>query len=324
SNAPLPAMVEAQIMNRCGGNPLFISETMTAMEHRGDITFDEFTTAMPLPSKIEELITDRVAILPLDVRRCLSIAAVIGSFVRVDLLDALYGDSTVSLDSCLYELLRRDILMELDVYPVALFRFVHDAVQEAVYRSLSPSDRQRLHGRIGDVIDRAPTVSSEQIQMAAFHYAHSTNTEKATYYLMESAERERREFNLVRSYALLKQALSLTTSEEVGRRNILRRASILECAGDAAMHVGFHRDAAESFRDAANAFDMMAFRPTHGAWLRYRRADQGLGSQAGGAPLGWAYRKDSGGRCSSGKTSLSTRARESGLSRRVQTGRTAP
>ena len=82
--AQLLVSLQQTIVAKAAGNPFFVEElTWTAVEH-GD-----YALALPLPDTIEAVLAARLDRLPLEAKRLVQIAAVIGSEVPVPLLQAI-------------------------------------------------------------------------------------------------------------------------------------------------------------------------------------------------------------------------------------------
>lgn len=132
---PADPAVCSDIHRRSGGNPLFV-EALRA-------------SGSPTSAGLTRLLLDRVADLSADARRVLSTIAVAGGRVSDDVLTGVRdGDS----DEALRELIDRNQLVVIaDGYAIR-----HDLIREAVYGSLLPGDRRRLHARFARVLAERP------------------------------------------------------------------------------------------------------------------------------------------------------------------------
>src|SRR5262249_4117263 len=136
-----------QIQQRSGGNPLFIEELChwSAREpasrsiNRGDST----------PAWLSTLIESRVEQLPPQQADIVRAAAVIGAVVPAWLLERLTGCG--ERDPELIELAERDLIFQGDV-PGTL-RFKHGITRDVVYASVGLRERERLHRRIGELLE---------------------------------------------------------------------------------------------------------------------------------------------------------------------------
>ena len=80
-------------------------------------------------------------------RETVAVAAVIGRRFGMPLLERVLRPDT--LPAALLELQRLDLIVEERRRPYPEYRFRHGLVQEAAYASLTESDRQALHRRVG-------------------------------------------------------------------------------------------------------------------------------------------------------------------------------
>ncbi|HKE66721.1 MAG TPA: AAA family ATPase [Micromonosporaceae bacterium] len=133
----------------CGGNPLFALELGRAIAERGEpITLDE---PLPVPDRLRDLLTARVAALPDGTRAWLVVAAAAARPTRELLNRAGFGSVT-------------DVRSALDagVATVAAdgaLRFTHPLLREMVYADAEADDRLRAHellaGAVDDPVERA-------------------------------------------------------------------------------------------------------------------------------------------------------------------------
>jgi DNA-binding CsgD family transcriptional regulator/tetratricopeptide (TPR) repeat protein len=141
---PDPARA-SRIHRRSGGNPLFI-EALSSSE---DIS-----------RNLNALLLDRIAELPAALRRLLSIAAVAGANASDDLVRAVSDLPEDDLHEALRELVERDhLVVRADGYAIR-----HDLIREAIYRSLLPGDRRRLHLRCAKALAAESEASAALVE----------------------------------------------------------------------------------------------------------------------------------------------------------------
>lgn len=182
------------IVTRAEGNPFYTEEIVRMLMDKGGIIAeqgDEWIATSrakdllrSVPGTLRGLILARFDQLPSDLRRTLQQAAVLGRSFPARLLAELYhGDVGVLLEH-LRELTDRQFLLE-DANSTELgFVFRHTLIQEAVYSTLLKRERRRLHGLAADVIkDINFWLPEEQADVLAYHYAESSEPDKAIPYL---------------------------------------------------------------------------------------------------------------------------------------------
>jgi len=166
-SAVLPAIVR-----RAGGVPFFL---VSYAEQAGDGGQGE--TPLAVPWTVAQVIGQRVTALPGPARELLSVAAVAGRVVPHTLLAQVTGRDDEQVLEAVETALEARLLAEdgPDGY-----RFTHDLIRETVENSLSAARRRRLHGRIGQALERQPGSSAESL---AFHFSQSGEDGTAAGYL---------------------------------------------------------------------------------------------------------------------------------------------
>jgi class 3 adenylate cyclase/tetratricopeptide (TPR) repeat protein len=167
-----------QIQERSGGNPLFIEELChwSAREpasrsiDRGEST----------PAWLSTLIESRVEQLPAQQADIVRAAAVVGVVVPAWLLGQLTGCG--ERDPELVALAERDLIFPGDV-PGTL-RFKHGITRDVVYASVGLRERERLHRRIGELLERrgADDGLEPLLEPLAYHFRAANDLERAAHY----------------------------------------------------------------------------------------------------------------------------------------------
>ncbi|GAA0953648.1 hypothetical protein GCM10009554_58300 [Kribbella koreensis] len=130
---PAHPVVSAEIHRRSAGNPLFVE----ALRASG--------TSPAGLANLTTLLLDRVADLSSDARQLLETIAVAGAEVTDELLSEVCDGPP---DNALRELIERNqLIATTDGYAIR-----HDLIREAVYGSLLPGQRRRLHARYAHVL----------------------------------------------------------------------------------------------------------------------------------------------------------------------------
>ena len=140
--------------------------------------------AVDVPPTIQSLLGARVERLPVDERRVLELASVIGAEFSVGALDYLI-ESDVGVGALLESMRRKELVEPTGTYwgddPV--HRFHHVLIRDAAYRRLLKTSRAELHRRVGEWTDAsAATLIGEHEAAIAFHYeqAHRYRAELGT------------------------------------------------------------------------------------------------------------------------------------------------
>jgi DNA-binding SARP family transcriptional activator len=160
------------------GNLFFVTELLRGLIERGALTDGEgrwridedFEVAQRLPVTISEMLARRVRRLGGDVRRCLSVAAVIGVEFDLDLLSAASDGDRIAdaVDAAVADAL----LIEVTGRPTH-FRFTHALTQQYLYRELGGARRAAVHTRVALALEsrykkgRAPVAELARHWLAA-------------------------------------------------------------------------------------------------------------------------------------------------------------
>ncbi len=171
----LSATVEAQILRRAEGNPLFLEELVSALStptppsHRGT-----------MPATIQAVLAARMDRLPAPDKRLLQAAAVIGVEVPVVLLQAVLGHAETVVQAGLRQLQAAEFLYESRPAPEAVYTFQHVLTQEVAYESLVRAERQFFHRQIVAALEGvSPEAGPEQLHRLAHHAWHGELWDKA-------------------------------------------------------------------------------------------------------------------------------------------------
>jgi predicted ATPase len=121
----------------------------------------------------------RIDRLPLEAKRLLQMAAVIGKDVPVTFLEAIAGLPEVALQRALAHLQAAELLYETRGVDRAL-TFKHVLIQEAAYHSLLKSARQGYHQQMAHVVaERFPDIVETQPELLAHHYTEGGLSQQA-------------------------------------------------------------------------------------------------------------------------------------------------
>ena len=174
------ARLSAEIMNKTGGNPLFVRQCLLALHHDGLLRFDPevggwswsrgAVDALDLGETVVDLMLSRLRQLPEDTLHLVRIAAGMGvSFDRTT-LGRLVDDAPDAPDAP--DEVERRLAPALDMgllrrigpgHPepgapaTAMYAFSHDRVQQAAYMLIPDQDRAAVHLKIGRILTRVLT-----------------------------------------------------------------------------------------------------------------------------------------------------------------------
>jgi len=229
--APLAAHDMAQLVERSGGNPLFLQELVSAARDVGGVD--------SLPDSIGTLVTARIDRLPAASRSVLREISVLGYSFPRDLAAAVL---TSGDPSDLRQL--RDFLVDEG----EIVRFQHALIRDAAYEGLRYRLRRDLHGKAAEVIAAAADPNQQQAALLSFHYFHAGRSDQAWRSSLAAAEAARA------VYANADAAIFLERAVEAARGldglSPVELAQAHEALGDVRELMGTYREAAEAYRTA--------------------------------------------------------------------------
>lgn len=158
-----PQVVE-RIWRMSGGNPFVVVEALR-LDDPG--AWPESAADLPLPTRVRQLILDRVDRLSPTAQALAAAAAVVGGEFEYPLLRRATATPDPEAAAGVEELVRRRIFRQRGEY----FDFAHDRVREAVFGALVGPQRRRFHLAVAAAIEetRAHDLDQHQVALAA-HY----------------------------------------------------------------------------------------------------------------------------------------------------------
>jgi class 3 adenylate cyclase/tetratricopeptide (TPR) repeat protein len=195
------------------GNPFFTQELLRGLIERGDIyrENDHWTRRavadIVVPENVRSAIAERVWRLSEQAQEVLHEASVLGQTFTFDDLAGMSGRPEEALEAALEEARAAGVVRasERDGYA-----FHHVLIQQALYAELPPRRRRRLHQAVGEALERMSERTRERrVAELAYHFAQSSDREKALIYLMSAAARTRAAAAHHEEATLLDQAIEV-------------------------------------------------------------------------------------------------------------------
>ena len=187
-----PERLRTLILERAGGNPLYLEEVVRALIAAGVLVRDgrawrctaEAATAQ-VPSTLHGLLLARLDRLDAAERRVIQEAAVIGPRFALSLLKAVSAEP-VTVDAALDALAGVDLLT-----PGPDHRFRHGLLQEIVYQNILVARRSELHTRVATALETegvASPESLERLETLGHHWALGADKARGARYLMAAGD----------------------------------------------------------------------------------------------------------------------------------------
>jgi predicted ATPase len=263
-----PSTLVELVARETEGNPFFVSEYLRAAVasrvlardnvHAWRLDLDGCSASqniesLNLPGTLRELIEQRFQRLTPGARLTAFSAAVIGREVDIELLRSVAGMSDEATLEAIDELLRREVLLQLD--PERL-RFVHDKLREVAYEQSEPAERKQFHARAAQALElRLETQPSSNGMWAALghHFSAAEQPAQAGKYLRLAADHARsRHANLdaIRLYREALQQLDLEMGVSESGNAKLLRLEMQEALADVSMLTGQRARARAVYEEA--------------------------------------------------------------------------
>ncbi|GAB4579520.1 MAG: hypothetical protein Fur0022_22580 [Anaerolineales bacterium] len=234
-SAEVHAEFVASVYDITEGNPFFANEMTRALVKNGLVeqTGGKWQlvpgASLKIPSRLGELLRERVSRLGAEVEATLAAGAVLGREFQFSILRGLSGLSEGETLTALDLALSGHLLEETE----AGYRFHHALIRHTLYESLSRGRRALLHRRAAETIQASfasrPVEIETQIEALAYHYALSDQREQALPYLLQAGQKAARLYAFEVAVDYFEQALRLM--DRLGMDSPGQRWQILEALG---------------------------------------------------------------------------------------------
>ncbi|NTY61975.1 cyclase [Mycolicibacterium sphagni] len=159
------------IAERAAGNPFFAIEMVRELAdrgvlegNRGEYVSNIAAATVDVPATLQAAIAARIDRLQPKVKRALSTAAVIGSRIDRNVLDALQMESEI------VELVTAEFIDQVPSTGQPEYVFHHPLIRAVAYESMLKSDRADVHRRVAAAIEsRDPAAAEENAALIAEH-----------------------------------------------------------------------------------------------------------------------------------------------------------
>ncbi len=189
--AEITSLVE-KLDRESGGNPLFVHETLQALQDAGYLRQDatgrwsaqqeqsEAATPQPTP-RLQQVIASRLAYLDSDSRAILETVAVLGVDFDLPTLQAVSALPDLQAMSAVEALLQRNFLAARQ----GRYGISHDQIRQIVYGQIDDDARGQLHRQIAETLAKR---QPEDAATLAYHFAHGHRWERAVYHYQRAGQ----------------------------------------------------------------------------------------------------------------------------------------
>jgi DNA-binding NtrC family response regulator/tetratricopeptide (TPR) repeat protein len=185
------------LLQRTEGNPFFLEESVQTLVEtqilvgaRGGYRLAKAIQSLQVPATVQAVLVARMDRLPLQEKRLLQIAAVIGMEVPYALVQAVAELPEAELHHGLAHLQATEFLYEANLFPDLAFTFKHALTHEVAYGSLLPERRRALHARIVEALEALDGDHlAEQVERLAHHALQGVVWDKAFAYYRQASDK---------------------------------------------------------------------------------------------------------------------------------------
>ena len=179
--APYPVSEQTLrlIVERSDGVPIFATELTRSIISKDG--FPSFLNEKAIPQSLSEILLVRLDRLRYS-RKTVEQAAILGREFEISLLRACTQDLSEDIETALEELTNAQLFVHQPAPNEHLLSFDHALVRDAVYQRMLRSDRERLHAKTAQVLEKQFETSNKIApHILALHYAESGNLERAVH-----------------------------------------------------------------------------------------------------------------------------------------------
>ena len=215
-NSSMDAEFVKKLYKETEGNPLFALETLSLLVDLGFLAEREgrWILAAPLeklgiPSKVQEVIAQRIARLEREESQLLDLAAVCGDSFSPDILSRISASNMADVLRTLGEIQQRHRLVRSED---SMFEFTHHKIREVICENMPNELRKLYHLRTANCLEQALAEKTSDGYLAdiALHYVEGGAPEKAFEYFVKLGEKAVSIFANMQAIDYLDNALKAT------------------------------------------------------------------------------------------------------------------
>ena len=229
--------VLAVLVDRAGGNPLFVRELVAASRGASDVS--------ALPDSVETLILTRMDTLAPEDRFLLRNASVLGARFELEMLARIVEEEMPDAGN----LEHWERLSEFVAWDDAgRLHFLHDLFRAVAYEGLSFKRRREIHGRVGAALEeRAGDAAADVADLLSLHYHRADEHTKAWKYSVLAGRRAQDRSANVEAIELYERALDVAEGAGADPAEV---AVVAQALGDVAELSARYDDAEAAYKRA--------------------------------------------------------------------------
>jgi AAA ATPase domain/Adenylate and Guanylate cyclase catalytic domain len=227
------------IIEKTEGTPFYMEETVQilldegALVRNGAISLTKPLSELKIPHTVQAILASRIDRLPPEAKDLLQTLSIVGSEFPLRLVRQVVSFSDPDLEHMLAELQVAEFIYEQPSVADVEYTFKHALTREVAYNSVLNERRRVLHGQVGDAIEALfASQLDDHISDLAYHFARSSNADKAVRYLTLAGKQSLTRSAFSESEAQLKYGLAwlktLPECEERDSRELELTAALVQ------------------------------------------------------------------------------------------------
>jgi tetratricopeptide (TPR) repeat protein len=226
-----------RVFEETEGNPFFLSEVVNLMAQEGKLTA-ESVSDIAIPDGVREALGRRLDRISEEANELLQTAAVVGREFTYEMLSLTGARGDEELLRLVEEALEARVIEETE--RAGRYRFTHALMQETLLQELSTTRRVRLHGTVGEALERSwGAHADERASRLALHFVEAAmvtprHAAKAVRYSKLAALQAEAQFAWGEAARQYERCLTLVTEAEdrLGEDEAALLTALGRCARD--------------------------------------------------------------------------------------------
>ncbi|MBW2272122.1 MAG: AAA family ATPase [Deltaproteobacteria bacterium] len=249
--APVSAQWVSAIVERCGGNPLYVVETLRGLvAGAGEGLVVRKADDLPIPATVRSVIGASMEALPKASRALLQLGAAVGRDFCIVVVGRAAGIPPEQCPQLMEPPLRAGLVDEIPG-EATRFRFRHLLIRETVYDSMSRQERLDAHLQIARTLEElAGDEWEEHVHQLAHHYCRAAELDtrgRGAFFSLCAAERAAAGMAYERAASEAERALVALERSGRDAENELRRCDALWILANARRRAGDSLGSREAF-----------------------------------------------------------------------------
>jgi len=242
------------VYEKTRGNPFFAEEVVKSLKEdeiifrEGDKWKFREVAGIEFPETVKSVVKARISRLDDECQNVLTMASFIGNDVTCGALCGVTGIEEDKMVEIIDKILKTGLLKHRVIRGEDTCSFADIIVRDVVYEEVSPFKRKKLHGVVGQALEKVYALKIEEhFGELASHFLESGDKGKALDYFSRAGERAAKIYANAEAISYFQSALKLL---EEKKGECKEKAHVLETLGDIENVIGEHDACLKHWNDA--------------------------------------------------------------------------